>query len=229
MSETRGIEIFISYSHRDQELRDELEKHLRMLNRQGTVAVWYDRKIDPSEHWEEEIDRHLNSANLILLLITADYLASDYHYNVEIRRALERHAAGEAKVIPIILRPVDWQFSAFAKLQALPRNGQPVTTWSDRDEAFSDIAKGIRNAVEEISQKDVSKEFDLIKSEILSICRKYKSIPLLEIHSISGFDIKDIQRAVQQLEREDFVRISNPGNILEEIVTAKRKAFVTPQ
>lgn len=226
MSETRGIEIFLSYSHRDQELRDELAKHLRMLNRQGTVAVWYDRKIAPAEHWEEEIDRHLNSANLILLLITPDYLASDYHYNLEIRRALERHAAGEAKVIPIILRPVDWQFSDFARLQALPRNGKPVTTWPDRDAAFSDIAKGIRDAVEEISQKDISKGNDFIKSEILSILRKYKSLPLLEIESISGFDIKELQRSVQQLEREDLVRISNPEDILEEIVTAKRKVFL---
>jgi hypothetical protein len=197
-----------------------------MLNRQGTVAVWYDRKIAPAEHWEEEIDRHLNSANLILLLITPDYLASDYHYNLEIRRALERHAAGEAKVIPIILRPVDWQFSDFARLQALPRNGKPVTTWPDRDAAFSDIAKGIRDAVEEISQKDISKGNDFIKSEILSILRKYKSLPLLEIESISGFDIKELQRSVQQLEREDLVRISNPEDILEEIVTAKRKVFL---
>ncbi len=101
--------------------------------------------------WAGEIDQHLNSAQVILLLVSASFLASDYCYDVELKRAMERHEAGEARVIPVILRPVDWHDAPFGKLQALPRNAKPVTRWTDRDEAFADVARGIRAAVESIS------------------------------------------------------------------------------
>jgi hypothetical protein len=99
------------------------------------------------------IDEHLNTAQIILLLISPDFLASDYCYDIELTRAMERHAAGDASVIPVILREVDWKSAPFGKLQALPKNAFPVTSWENRDQAFADVARGIRQAVEELKKK----------------------------------------------------------------------------
>lgn len=150
---SQAIEVFFSYAHEDEKLRDELEKHLKFLQRQGVIKAWHDREISAGTEWAGEIDVHMNTANIILLLISADFLASDYCYDIELTRAMERHTAGEARVIPVILRPVDWNSAPFSKLQALPKNAKPVTEWENRDQAFADIAKGIRKAVEEITAK----------------------------------------------------------------------------
>ena len=145
------FEIFFSYSHKDQRLRDQLETQLSLLKREGLVTSWYDHKITAGNEWAGKIDEHLNTAQIILLLISADFIASDYCYDVEMKRALERHEAGEARVIPIILRQVDWKHAPFSKLKALPTDGKPVTRWTDRDSAFFEIAKGIRKVIEELS------------------------------------------------------------------------------
>ena len=142
-----SIEVFYSYAHEDEELVKELRKHLSILKRQGVIRDWYDREITAGTDWKGQLDQHLNSAGVILLLVSADFLASDYCYDVEMTRALERHDQGEARVIPVILRPVDWKGAPFGKLQSLPTDGKPVTSWNDRDEAFTDVARGIRNAI----------------------------------------------------------------------------------
>jgi hypothetical protein len=144
------VEVFYSYSHRDEGLREELQKHLSVLRRNGIIDDWHDRKISPGSEWGSEIDTHLNSAKIILLLVSPDFLASDYCYGIEMKRALERHEAKEACAIPVILRHCDWYGAPFAKLQALPRDAKPVTAWTDTDEAFTDIAKGISRAVGEL-------------------------------------------------------------------------------
>ncbi len=148
---TSPIEIFFSYSHKDQKFRDELEKQLRFLERQGAITGWSDRKIGAGREWANEVDTHLNSAHIILLLVSPDYLASDYCYDTEMKLALERHEAKEAVVIPVILRSVDWKGAPFGKLQALPTDAKAVTAWPNRDKAFEDIAKGIRNIIEGLS------------------------------------------------------------------------------
>jgi parallel beta-helix repeat protein len=143
-----GVKVFFSYSHKDEQLRDELAKHLSAMRRQGVIAEWHDRKITAGNEWAGEIDENLNRADIILLLISADFIASDYCYDVELKRAMARHEAGSARVIPIILRPVDWSGEAFSKLQALPKDAKPVVQWPTLDEGFVDVARGIRAAVE---------------------------------------------------------------------------------
>jgi hypothetical protein len=143
-----AVEIFYSYAHEDEALRGQLEKHLSVLSQRDVIRAWHDRKIGAGEKWEKQISEHLESARLILLLVSADFLASPYCFGVELKRAMQRHDAGEALVIPIILRPVDWTGAPFSELQALPTDAKPVTSWSNMDEAFLDIAKGIRAAVE---------------------------------------------------------------------------------
>jgi len=144
VSSSSAAELFYSYAHEDEKLRVELEKHLSLLERQGLLRGWHDRKIEPGSNWDEEIDDRLRRADVILLLVSADFMASDYIWGKELEVAMERHDAGDARVIPVILRPVDWATAPFARLQALPRDGKPVVSWPSRDEAFLDVARGIR-------------------------------------------------------------------------------------
>jgi tetratricopeptide (TPR) repeat protein len=147
---SKPVKVFFSYSHKDEELRDELTKHLSILKRQQVIAEWYDRKIGAGREWEGEIHRQLDQAQIILLLISADFITSDYCYDVEVRRAMERHTSGTARVIPVILRPVVWQRAPFDKLNVLPKNARPVTMWPNRDEAFEAITRGLEAVVTEL-------------------------------------------------------------------------------
>lgn len=144
------LKVFLSYAHRDERLRDEVEKHLSPLRRGKLIATWHDHRISPGAEIDPEIGASLTSADLILLLVSPDFMNSDYCYLREMTCALKRHRLGQAKVIPIILRPVDWIRTPIGKLLALPRDGKPVTSWSKRDEALLDVAKGIRRVVEEM-------------------------------------------------------------------------------
>ena len=150
------IEVFYSYAHEDESLRAELEKHLSLLKRQRLIAGWHDRQILAGTDWSQAIDTHLERASVILLLVSADFLASDYCYGIEMERALERHQANEARVIPILLRPVDWNNAPFAHLQALPTDAKPITSWRNRDVAFTDVAAGIRRVIEDLSSVQAS-------------------------------------------------------------------------
>ena len=146
---TKAIEVFFSYAREDDELRIKLEKHLALLKRQGLITDWHVGEIGAGKEPKREIDTYLNRSRIILLLISPDFMASDECYYV-VTRAMERQESENARVIPVILRPVDWHSAAFGKLLPLPAGGRPVTVWQDRDEAFLDVAKGIRKAVEEM-------------------------------------------------------------------------------
>src|SRR4051794_858236 len=123
------IELFICYSHRDKYWRNKLEIHLLPLRRSGTISWWHDRKIAAGAEWEHEIDSHLAAADIILLLVSQDLIASDYCWGREIKETLDRHERGEARVIPIILTPCSWGDTPFGRLQALPRDARPVSSW----------------------------------------------------------------------------------------------------
>src|ERR1700738_2909460 len=144
------IKLFYCYAREDKPLRDELEKHLAWLKRRYQLTNWHDREILPGEEWEQAIDTHLNAAHLILLLISPDFMSSDYCYGKEMQRALERHAEGTCKVIPIILRPTFLDAAPFNKLQMLPTDAKPITRWSDRDEAFHDVVKEINLVLKDL-------------------------------------------------------------------------------
>jgi predicted aspartyl protease len=148
----RPVRVFYSYSHKDEKLRDKLAAHLDILKRNGIISAWHDRRISAGTGWTGEIDDHLNRADIILLLISAEFIASDYCYDKEMTRAMERHETGEARVIPVILRPCDWAGAPFGKLQGLPKDMKPVTSWTSRDEAFKGVAVGIRKAAQELQR-----------------------------------------------------------------------------
>jgi hypothetical protein len=143
--------VFFSYSHADEALRDQLEKQLSMLKRQGVIEAWHDRRIGAGQEIALAIDEQINRDDIILLLVSPDFLASDYCYDIEMKRAMERHEAGEAIVIPVILRACDWHHAPFGKLNAVPRDGKPITQWADIDEAFLQVAKAVRDAVSRLA------------------------------------------------------------------------------
>ena len=140
-----AVNIFVCYAHKDRKSLDKLETHLKPLQRQGLIKVWKDREISAGSEWEPEIMKQFEMAQAILLLVSPEFLASEYCYGVEMKRAIEKHEREEAYVIPIILRPCLWRISPLAKLQALPRDGIPIIGpgWRNQDEAFFDVAEGI--------------------------------------------------------------------------------------
>ncbi len=165
-----GCSVFYSYSHKDESIRDELENHLSLLRRQGAISVWHDRKITPGNEWAEAIDSNITRADIILLLVSSDFIASEYCYGKEMNIALERHLRSSARVIPVILRSVDWHPAPFGKLQALPTDGKPVSTWEDKDEALTDITRGIRLVVEEL---EATTQPDAQEDELRQIIERF--------------------------------------------------------
>ena len=146
-------EVFISYSHKDRKLLDELTVHLSNLRKQGIISNWFDGDILPGSAWRTELTNRLNQAHIILLLVSADFISSDFCYDIEMVRAIERHNAGEACVLPIILRPCDWAGTPFSEIQALPDEAKPVVKWPTHDEAFLNVVKGIRKAIKDLEKK----------------------------------------------------------------------------
>jgi hypothetical protein len=141
------------YERRDKALYEELSKHLTVLSQQYQIASWHVGEIKAGMEWQEETTNHLKTADVILLLISADFLASENPLSVNMRQALERHAHNEAVVIPILLRPADVEGTFISKLQALPDDGVPVTRWGDRDEAFCNIVGGIRKMLKPLAKR----------------------------------------------------------------------------
>lgn len=145
----KSIEIFCSFSPDDKILFSQLELHLQLLKKRGQIDDWHTSKTSFEKNQVLEFDSHLNTANILLLLISASSFASDYHYN-EMLRAFERHQAGEARVVPIILRPSDWLHSPLGRLYELPKGGKPISMWKNSDNAISDVVRGIQIVIKEL-------------------------------------------------------------------------------
>ena len=143
-----GIKVFLSYSHADESHLEELVKHLDLLRRQGLIEPWYDRRIEAGANVHAEIEDKLNTADVVLLLVSPDFVFSDYCYDKEMTTAMERHREGSAIVIPAILRPCDWHSAPFGDLLAVPKDGQAVTEHPNQDRAYLEIAQAVRKASE---------------------------------------------------------------------------------
>ncbi|MDP2313812.1 MAG: toll/interleukin-1 receptor domain-containing protein [Pseudomonadota bacterium] len=145
---SRPAKIFVSYSHEDEVHRRELGKHLTVLQRQGSISVWNDRQILVGVEWKGEIDRNLEEADIILLLVSPDFLASDYCWDIEMKRAMERHDAREAYVVPIFVRACSWRGSPFEKLQGVPDPKVPIAEAVSKDAAWTAVAEALRRLVD---------------------------------------------------------------------------------
>ncbi len=146
------IRVFCSFADEDQPLQKKLEKQLKSLERQGQVFVWDKHKVHPGQEQKREIENQLKEADLILLLISQNFISSDDCYGIELGKALRRYADGKARIVPILLRPCTWNGLRFSTFQVLPRNEKPVTLWSKQDVAFQQIVQEIETIVREIRQ-----------------------------------------------------------------------------
>jgi hypothetical protein len=160
------IKIACCYAHEDQPLLLKLKEHLAPLEHAGYIIFWADINIFPGEEWERELRTHLNTSQIILILVSSSFIASDYCYHQEMQHALQLHLHGKARVIPIILTPVRWQVTPLGALQALPQDAKPITAWRDKNEALINVAEGVERVVKEIRKGNaaanrVDKEFPL--------------------------------------------------------------------
>lgn len=181
-------QVFYSYSHEDEGLRTKLGTYLKPLVLNQKIVEWYDRKIEPGADWDTEISNRLDSANLILLLVSESFLASEYCFGVEVERALTRLKRGEARVVPILLKPCLWQESRFSQLQIIPRDGKAITSQASPDEAFGQVANELRELVsgpppaspEPLSTKERAEQFqsslNLVRNQIRSYAGLYERV-----------------------------------------------------
>lgn len=201
--------LFISYSHKDEPYREALEERLAMLKRNNIVSVWHDRKILAGDDWKDQIDGNLESADIILFLISSSFLASDYCFDVEVKKAMEKHNAGTAKIIPIVVRACDWHECEFSRFQAVPKDAKPIALWENEDSAWLDAVTGLKrhineflpsskiNNIVEIHQKiEISAKFNewLDDTEIVLAHRKVDKVNLSDIYVSLDIEFDDSKK-----------------------------------
>ena len=180
------MKAFISYSHKDQLLCDKLHAHLAVMKSQGHLDVWVDQKILPGGEIDSEISEHLESCELFLPLVSSDFLDSGYCQDVEMTRAIELHHANQLRIVPIIIRPCDWQETMLGKLKCLPWDGNAVSIWGNEDAAFLDIVQGLRSVIAEEKQPEEST--DTARLEVPS---NKRTVPVHQYRARRDFDAID--------------------------------------
>lgn len=195
----RPIKVFISYSHKDESFKTKLDEHLSVLRRQGFIKSWSDREIAPGKDWKGVIDANLEKSEIVLLLISSSFIASDYCFDVEMKRAIERHRSNESVVIPIIVRPVFWNILPLADLQALPANAKPIALWNNQDEAFTEIVEKLRIVIGNLNDLLLSDQNDVQYKWILQFA---------EVDHRLGDIGKAILPILRELTRDSKIKIS---------------------
>lgn len=236
LSSMAPLNLFISYSHKDESLRKALGDHIAVLQREGVIDTWHDRQITAGQDWAGEINSELESADIILCLVSAGFLSSAYCQDKELKRALERHDAGEALVIPVIVRPSDWESSPLGRLQALPTGGKPVMKWSNRDEAFLSIAKGIRQAASKLADRPARPQSSTVSSVTASSpshpapAPSGLEIPEGPVRAHSPFYVRsaDESRCCAELDKPGaLIRIKSPKGFGKSSLTARLLAYAS--
>lgn len=161
------IKIFYSYSRMDLDMRNTLEDHLSALRQANKISTWHDLALEAGSEWEPTILNKLDTADIILLLVSRNFMASEYCYGTELKRAIARHAEGTARVIPIILRPCDWNHAdvPFSKLNVLPTHAKAITSWPDQEEAFTIVAQRIRETVDQLRAKKLADQLGQVTEQ----------------------------------------------------------------
>jgi hypothetical protein len=216
MSSTKAINVFYccSDSNKDEDLRQRLEKHLSLLKRQGVITTWDRRMISAGQEWEIEIDTRLNTADIILLLISSDLIYSDYHWEVLVKRAMELHKTRQSRVIPVLFSTFDNWKSEFGNLKVLPEGEKPVTKWRNYDHAFENIAKGIREEVEQLtgSRFSVKKSFQQIGVGVIPVARTFLNLAstTVNVASAATFSLFPGKVRYRRRNRGKLTQIAKP-------------------
>lgn len=147
------VDLFISYSSADRDALTRLRTHLRPLEREGLITPWSDRLLLVGDKFDERIKAELRKARLIAMILSPDFLASEYVNDVELEIAVQRHQEGTARIIPIVYRQCRWRNTPLGHLQATPTDGRPVlsASWTDKDEAWNVVTDDVARAVSSLS------------------------------------------------------------------------------
>jgi TIR domain len=221
------LNVFLAYARKDSEMRDRLEIHLSTLKRNNVIRTWYDGLIEGGKEWKKEILNELNIADIILLLVSADFIASDFSYDIEMVKALKRHEEGSAVVIPIILTPCDWQDTKLANLQVVPKDGTPISNWANKEDGYRDAAERIKQVVNNLIQEREKfiDQFNLTiieKQNELSEIEKVISIKFKEFEQLK-YDVKHFEKKVKKLPKYYLLNaIEKRSNQIKEL---KHKIF----
>ncbi len=224
--------VFISYSHKDEAHKEDLEEHLSMLKRNGVISVWHDRKILAGQDWKDQIDQNLEEADIVVFLISPSFLASDYCYDKEVKRAMEKHDEGSAQIISVIVRDCDWNECEFSRFQAVPKDARPITLWDNRDTAWLDAVKGIRAHIESFTAKKKDKALANIDedgqiqpspsvlewledTEISLTHRKVNKIKVSDIYVVPDLDHDSDGKS----QPEGFINIRCASKVVDESVS----------
>lgn len=214
--------IFISYAHKDEMLKEELVEHMSGLRRAGIINEWNDRKIVAGQNWSEQISSNLKSSNIILFLISASFMNSDYCMGIEVETALDMHEKGEAQIIPIVIRAVDWSDSELSKIQGLPKDARPISSWENIDEAWLDVISGLKKHIQNFEPKmqsvtsvinsteiTCSKFINdwLVDTEIVLTHRKVNQVSLEDIYVVPDIEVES---------KDDLVNIKSSKYLLKE-------------
>jgi len=214
--------IFISYAHKDEKYKEELVEHMSGLRRAGIISEWNDRKIVPGQNWSEQISSNLKSSNIILFLISASFMNSDYCMGIEVETALDMHEKGEAQIIPIVIRAVDWTDSEISKIQGLPKDARPISSWENADEAWLDVVGGLKDHIQSFEPKaqiatrsinsseiTCSKFTDdwLTDTEIVLTHRKVNQVSLEDIYVVPDIELES---------KDELINIKSSKYLLEE-------------
>ncbi|MGH3449661.1 MAG: TIR domain-containing protein [Haloechinothrix sp.] len=161
------LKLFLSYAHEDRDLVTELRKHLAPLRHEQIVADWYDREVMAGQDWDREIRAQLESSDLVIVVVSADFVASDYAYGRELALALRLHDQGRLRLLPVIGRNCKWQNLPLARLQVLPEGAVPISSWDQRDDALVSVVVGVERVAREILSSGDSLVDDWLTSRLL--------------------------------------------------------------
>jgi hypothetical protein len=206
------LKLFLSYAHEDRDLVAELRKHLAPLWHEQIVTDWYDLELMPSDEWDHEILSQLESSDLVLVMISADFLASNYAYGRELRVALNLHDQEQLRLLPVIGRNCKWQNLPFARLQTLPEGAVPISSWQNRDDAFVSVVLGVERVAREIlssgdSLVDEWLTSRLLRRRVLMAVQQHLRRIGLYAGPIDGIPGPDTEAAVIRFQRRVGIKV----------------------
>ena len=226
-----SVKLFVSYAHKDEKYKEDLEEHLSPLTRNKLIESWNDRKIMPGTDWKGEIDNNLLNSDIILFLVSSSFINSDYSQEIEVKTAVEQHNSGQSILIPIVVRACHWKGMSFANFQGLPKDALAVKSWQDEDEAWLDVVKGIEKVANEITQKKTLAKVEVaLGSSKIEVTNSFLSwlndtgVKLShrlvdEVRLEDIYVIPDIQEYDEKTEK--LIDISTSSSILES-----RESFI---
>jgi hypothetical protein len=204
--------LFLSYAHEDRDIVAELRKHLAPLQHEQIVTDWYDLELMPGDDWDREILSQLASSDLVIVMISADFLASNYAYGRELRLALNLHDQERVHLLPVIGRNCKWQNLPFARLQVLPEGAVAINSWQSRDDAFVSVVLGVERVAREILSSGDSLVDDwltsrLLRRRVLMVVQQHLRRIGLYAGPIDGIPGPDTEAAVISFQRRVGIKV----------------------